>query len=84
MTDLSSDRHVYCRKLYVLCKSQMTGSTSADPIDANDRFIRQLESALCDQLQGGVEVACDAVFGMKVLLALENRLDMLQQQSSTH
>ena len=35
---------------------------------------QELESALCDQLQGGMEVACEAVFGVKVLLALEDKL----------
>ena len=44
----------------------------------NEQFVKSLEAALCDQLKGGVELACEAVFGMKVLLALENRMNGLE------
>jgi hypothetical protein len=71
------------RKLYDLCRSHMATSNGKSDEDAltreqeNNDFVRSLEAALCDQLHGGIDVACEAVFNMKVLLALEHRLDYL-------
>ena len=64
-------------RIYDLCSENMTepedaviGSSAAK----NAKLLKDLEKALCEQLQGGVEVACDAVFGVKILLALEDKL----------
>jgi len=70
-------------KVYNLCEQHMKLPVSADgKNEANEgnqagSFIGELEGALCNHLQGGVETACEAVFGVKVLLALETRLTAL-------
>jgi serine/threonine protein kinase len=69
------------RKVYKLCSDHMNEEGDEDDEGGgnktNEAFVRELEEALCDQLKGGVEIACDAVFGVKVLLALESRLELL-------
>ena len=75
-------------KIYQLCSDCMVGEGSGrdqseekksdNKVSKNANMLKDLESALCDQLQGGLEVACDAVFGVKVLLALESKLLAVQ------
>lgn len=67
------------RRLYDLCRSHMAKTSVEADEEAfkdedSDDFVRSLEVALCDQLHGGIDIACEAVFNMKVLLALEHRL----------
>ena len=52
-------------------RDEAQGRTAAG---AAATFIGELEEALCRQLKGGLDVACDAVFGVKVLLALESKV----------
>lgn len=54
----------------------MTGINPDGP-SGEDDTMREIESALCDHLKGGIEGACEAVFSMKVLLAMENHLSKL-------
>lgn len=37
--------------------------------------MQKLEAAICNHLNGGIEAACEAVLGIKVILALEARLE---------
>jgi hypothetical protein len=37
-----------------------------------------LEKTLCDTLQGGVQEACEVVFDIKKLLAIESSLDNMK------
>lgn len=37
-------------------------------------IIQRLEAAVCNHLNGSIEAACEAVLGIKVILALEARL----------
>ena len=67
-------------KIYRLCAECMEsesageGGRGAGMAAKNAKLLKDLEVALCDQLQGGIEKACEAVFGVKVLLALEMKL----------
>ena len=78
-------------KVYRLCADSMVvqNSSSGDKRDEeitakkNARLLKELEHALCDQLKGGLEVACDAVFSVKVLLALEDKLSSVKNEAIT-
>ena len=75
-------------KVYKLCAESMAignkGSDDAFHKDVaakrNAKLLKELEHALCDQLKGGLEVACDAVFSVKVLLALEDKLSDVKKE----
>jgi hypothetical protein len=41
------------------------------------KFVQELEDILCDQANTGIEGACEAVFSVKVLLALESKYSYL-------
>lgn len=61
-------------RIYKLCSEFMEFDNAGSSAAKNAKLLKDLEVVLCEQLQGSVEVACDAVFGVKVLLALEDKL----------
>eukprot|EP00981_Chlorochromonas_danica_P004026 scaffold766_cov167-Ochromonas_danica.AAC.14 len=75
-------------KVYDLCSKHMGGSGEAyeeaqqqmNDEDTAD-FIQELEDVLCEQSHTGIEMACEAVFGVKLLLALESKYNFLQNDS---
>ena len=42
---------------------------------------KELEGILCEQSNTGIELACEAIFGIKVLLALESKYQYFMDQS---
>jgi serine/threonine protein kinase len=62
-------------QLYSLCREHMSDDSIGDAESSNTKLMHQIEGAVCDQLEGGIEAACEAVIGIKVILALEGRLE---------
>lgn len=85
------------RKVYQLCARHMNDDmeavdAAADPnkfsLDTQS-FIKQLEDTLNDHHEStsstkNVEVLCEGVFGVKVLLALESKYDGLKEQQAVN
>jgi len=75
-------------KVYALCSEHMGGEINEEGAAVGDggstvsgsSFVAELEEALCQQLKGGVDVACEAVFGVKVLLALESKVSYIERK----
>jgi hypothetical protein len=75
-------------KVYALCSEHMGGEINEEGSAVGDggstvsgsSFVAELEEALCQQLKGGVDVACEAVFGVKVLLALESKVTCIERK----
>mgnify|MGYP003386794531 CR=1 FL=1 len=42
---------------------------------ASSTLLSSLERTICDHLHAGIDVACEVVFNVKLLLALESRLE---------
>ena len=55
--------------------------SQSQPQKVPETFIKELELALSAQMKDGVEIACDAVFGVKVLLALEERARLFSTET---
>jgi hypothetical protein len=79
-------------KVYALCSEHMGGEINEEGSAVGDggstvsgsSFVAELEEALCQQLKGGVDVACEAVFGVKVLLALESKVTCIERKQEGH
>jgi hypothetical protein len=52
-----------------------------DEEEQNLILIRELDNILCDETDRDIEIACEAVFGIKLLLALESKYKKLLNSS---
>lgn len=47
--------------------------------------MQELESILCEESQADIEVACEVVFSIKLILALESKYEsILRQHTNEH
>lgn len=51
------------------------GGSSSSDIKGTTVLLHNLEKTICEHLHAGIDVACEIVFNVKLLLALESRLE---------
>ena len=67
-------------QVYDLCAEYMLVDFNSNNNNRNDQLasstlLTNLEKTICDHLHAGIDVACEVVFNVKLLLALESRLE---------
>ena len=62
-------------------ESSENEESTSESQQVSESFLQELELALAAQMKDGVDIACDAVFGVKVLLALEERARLFSTDS---
>jgi hypothetical protein len=67
-------------QVYDLCAQFMMADMSAkdgegEGVKGSTALLHNLEKTICEHLNAGIDVACEVVFNIKLLLALESRLE---------
>jgi len=70
-------------QVYDLCAQFMMADTASKEeggeggagVKGSTTLLHNLEKTICEHLNAGIDVACEIVFNVKLLLALESRLE---------
>mmetsp|Transcript_8829 Transcript_8829/g.15031 ORF Transcript_8829/g.15031 Transcript_8829/m.15031 type:complete len:749 (-) Transcript_8829:311-2557(-) len=65
--------------MYAPVSENATADLAALSATVSEQELMELERTLCDTLEGGVQEACEVVFDIKKLLAIESSLDNMKE-----
>jgi hypothetical protein len=52
--------------------------------DETTALVQGLETILCEESNNDIELACEAVFGIKLMLALQEKYDHMKSNDTKH